>query len=272
MTKFLKGLDFKSVVPEGNVDEDEEVEEEEEEEEDEDEEDEDEEDEEEDEDEEEEEEEEEEAEEEEEVEEEEVEEDDKEEEEEVRPAPILAETKPEVPEYKMKSGLQVNPDSRSDVSLFHPPTFVHSPNPFRSRQNIPQTPIWYHIPLPSMPPSTAATLPLPPHKISTLQTRANALLASLSTSKITGKSSSDTAFLSQILSDGTHQDKLSALILLVRESPIHRMAELERLRSMAGWSESGMKGGGGREEKVAVMRGLADWWVGGGGKEQGKLR
>jgi ribosome biogenesis protein MAK21 len=149
-------------------------------------------------------------------------------------------------------------------------------------QNIPQTPTWYDIPVPAIPESAAPLAPLPPAKLSALQSRANTLLESLHNpkSKLTiggGKSSSDNAFLSQILSDGTHQDKLSALILLVRESPIHRMAELERLRSMAGWSATGaggggIKGGGGREEKIAVMRALSDWWVAGGGKEQGKLR
>ena len=88
-----------------------------------------------------------------------------------------------------------------------------------------------------------------------------------------GKTSSDAAFLKQILADGTHQDKSSALILLVRESPLHRIDELERLRVMAGASgEGGIKGGGGREERMSVMRALGDWWVSGGGKEAGKLR
>jgi len=42
---------------------------------------------------------------------------------------------------------------------------------------------------------------------------------------------------------------------------------------MAGWKEDGgVGGGGGRDERVAVMRALADWWVSGGGKESGKLR
>lgn len=80
----------------------------------------------------------------------------------------------------------------------------------------------------------------------------------------------DAAFVAQILRDGTHQDKLSALILLVRESPLHRMAELDRLKAMAGGSSGG--GLGGREEKVATLRAVADWWVSGGGKQAGKLR
>lgn len=90
------------------------------------------------------------------------------------------------------------------------------------------------------------------------------------------RATADEAFLKQILADGTHQDKLSALILIVRESPIHRINELERLRVMAGGnsleSGGGVKGGGGREERISAVKGLADWWVSGGGKDVGKLR
>jgi ribosome biogenesis protein MAK21 len=86
-------------------------------------------------------------------------------------------------------------------------------------------------------------------------------------------SSSDAAFISQVLQSGTHQDKLAALILLVRESPIHAVKELSRLRSMTGWKEDGSTGGGGnKDQRVAVIKALADWWVSGGGKEKGKLR
>jgi ribosome biogenesis protein MAK21 len=84
-------------------------------------------------------------------------------------------------------------------------------------------------------------------------------------------SSSDAAFISQILSSGTHQDKLSALVLIVRESPMHAVAELERLRSMAGWRD-GAPGGGARDLRLASVRALADWWVTGGGKPAGKLK
>lgn len=85
-------------------------------------------------------------------------------------------------------------------------------------------------------------------------------------------SSSDAAFISQILSSGTHQDKLSALILIVRESPIHAISELERARGMAGWRDGAPSAGGGRDQRMATIRALADWWVSGGGKEAGKLR
>lgn len=144
--------------------------------------------------------------------------------------------------------------------------------------------------------------PLPPFRLAGLQSRVNNLLSEFrasagaagssgqgkgkgtsNKSATFGKSTADAAFLKQVLQDGTHQDKLSALILLVRESPLHRMDELERLRIMAGGkqydaaetgssSQSAVKGGGGREERISVLRALADWWVSGGGKETGKLK
>jgi ribosome biogenesis protein MAK21 len=43
---------------------------------------------------------------------------------------------------------------------------------------------------------------------------------------------------------------------------------------MAGWKEDGTTSGGGgnKDQRVAVMKALADWWVTGGGKETGKLK
>lgn len=42
---------------------------------------------------------------------------------------------------------------------------------------------------------------------------------------------------------------------------------------MTGWKEDGTFGGGGnKDQRVAAMKALADWWVTGGGKESGKLR
>lgn len=111
-----------------------------------------------------------------------------------------------------------------------------------------------------------------PHsKINSLRMRADQLLRDLPKPKRAG-SSSDTAFISQILSSGTHQDKLSALVLLIRESPIHAVSELERMRAMAGWRDGAPHAGGGRDERLATVRALADWWTTGGGKENGKLK
>ncbi|GHJ86839.1 hypothetical protein NliqN6_3241 [Naganishia liquefaciens] len=189
---------------------------------------------------------------------------------------------PEIEGFVKKSGLSAVQPS-SDASIF----------------NIPQEPLWYNIPLAELP-DYEQTEPLPPFRLAGLQSRVNSLLSQFRTAVTTGtsagkgkgasknsstfgKSTADAAFLRQVLQDGTHQDKLSALILLVRESPLHRMDELERLRIMAGGKQydtsdassstySGVKGGGGREERMAVVRALADWWVSGGGKESGKLR
>jgi ribosomal protein L30/L7E len=105
-----------------------------------------------------------------------------------------------------------------------------------------------------------------------LRSKANALLENLSPLSRAG-SSSDAAFISQILTSGTHQDKLSALVLIVRESPIHAVKELNRLRGMMGFKEDGTVGGGGnKDQRVAVIKALADWWTTGGGKDGSKLR
>ncbi|KAK4686047.1 ribosome biogenesis protein MAK21, partial [Tremellales sp. Uapishka_1] len=143
--------------------------------------------------------------------------------------------------------------------------------PFTSASNIPATTSWPSL-IPDLALPASPLEPIQPFAFNGLRVRAQKLLADLPPLSRSG-SSSDATFISQILSSGTHQDKLSALVLLVRESPIHAVKELERLRNMAGWKEEGgVGGGGGRDERVAVMRALADWWVSGGGKEAGKLR
>lgn len=143
-------------------------------------------------------------------------------------------------------------------------------------QNIPLEPVWYTIPVPTLPQPAQPLEPLPPFRFAGVHSRANSMLNDFRERQAAAsgaggaRGGTDAAFVAQILRDGTHQDKLSALILLVRESPLHRMAELDRLKAMAGGSAGG--GLGGREEKVATLRALADWWVSGGGKQAGKLR
>ncbi|KAL7425204.1 RNA-binding ribosome biosynthesis protein mak21 [Cryptotrichosporon argae] len=137
-----------------------------------------------------------------------------------------------------------------------------------SGKNVPAAPLW-----PSLLPALDTSKPLAapnPTQLSNLRQRANQLLSTLP--PIQRSNNSDAAFLQQILSSGTHQDKLSALVLIVRESPIHAVRELEKLRAMAGWKDGAPSAAGNRSERVATMRALADWWVGGGGKEAGKLR
>ena len=146
--------------------------------------------------------------------------------------------------------------------------FAHLPP-----QDIPATPYWPSL-VPELPPPAKPLRPLPPTKLASLRDRANDLLNTLPSLPRSASSSADAAFISQVLQSGTHQDKLAALVLMVRESPIHSVKELTRLRSMTGWKEdgTGMGGGGNKDQRVAVVKALADWWVSGGGKKQGKLR
>lgn len=140
----------------------------------------------------------------------------------------------------------------------------------KSGRNVPPVSAWWtlvpELPTPARPLGKASYAVL-----NNLRQRADRLLTELPKPNRAG-SSSDAAFISQILSSGTHQDKLSALILIVRESPMHAISELERLRSMAGWRDGAPHNGGGRDQRMATVRALADWWVTGGGKEAGKLR
>ncbi|WWD20366.1 hypothetical protein CI109_104842 [Kwoniella shandongensis] len=139
-----------------------------------------------------------------------------------------------------------------------------------SGTNVPAAPSWPSL-LPELPPLTSAPVPPMGHRLNEMRQRGLRLLETLPPLPRAG-SSSDAAFINQILTSGTYQDKLSALVLLVRESPIHAVKELNRLRTMAGWKEDGIGGGGNKDQRVAVMKALADWWVSGGGKEKGKLR
>jgi ribosome biogenesis protein MAK21 len=140
-----------------------------------------------------------------------------------------------------------------------------------NQQDVPATPIWTALLPPLAEPATPLE-PVPQFQLQGLRSKANALLENLSPLSRAG-SSSDAAFISQILTSGTHQDKLSALVLIVRESPIHAVKELNRLRGMTGFKEDGTVGGGGnKDQRVAVIKALADWWTTGGGKEGSKLR
>ncbi|OCF43874.1 ribosome biogenesis protein MAK21 [Kwoniella heveanensis CBS 569] len=141
-----------------------------------------------------------------------------------------------------------------------------------SGTDVPAAPVWTSL-LPELPPLTTAPPQLTPQKLNTLRQKATTLFENLPPLN-RASSSSDAAFINQILQSGTHQDKLSALVLLVRESPVHAVRELNKLRYMAGWKEDGIGAGtgGNKDQRVAVMKALADWWVSGGGKSQGKLR
>ncbi|GMK56607.1 hypothetical protein CspeluHIS016_0304470 [Cutaneotrichosporon spelunceum] len=138
-----------------------------------------------------------------------------------------------------------------------------------SGRTIPAEPTWADL----VPELTTPKKPLgrvAPEKLNNYRQRGERLLSEVPKPQRIG-SSSDAAFISQILASGTHNDKLSALVLIVRESPIHAVSELERLRNMAGWRD-GAPGGGARDLRLASVRALADWWVTGGGKAAGKLK
>jgi ribosome biogenesis protein MAK21 len=112
--------------------------------------------------------------------------------------------------------------------------------------------------------------------LSYLSTKSTQLLESLPTSNkapTLGGSKSDANFLSQILKSGTQADKLSALILLVQGDPLRNLSALDGLRAMTGYKkEDGTVGRmGGREERIGVVRAIADWWNGGGAPNR-KLR
>ncbi|CDZ98031.1 CAATT-binding transcription factor/60S ribosomal subunit biogenesis protein [Phaffia rhodozyma] len=138
----------------------------------------------------------------------------------------------------------------------------------------PPIPQWYLHDLPALP-ETDSLPPLSAPLLSTLTTRSLSLLESLPTSQPSPAMSSkaDSSFLSQILKSGTQADKLSALILLVQGDPLRNVTALEGLRAMLGYKkEDGTIGRmGGREERVSVLRAVADWWTGGGSPPR-KLR
>ncbi|KAL1412536.1 RNA-binding ribosome biosynthesis protein mak21 [Vanrija albida] len=143
------------------------------------------------------------------------------------------------------------------------------PDP-KSGNRVPAIPNWASL-VPELAPPSKPLGKVAPHVLNNLRQRSERLLENLPAPQ-RGGSAADAKFVSEILSAGTHQDKLSALVLLVRESPIHAVKEIEKLRAMAGWRDGAPGGGGGRDERMATIRALADWWVTGGGKEAGKLR
>ncbi|WVF68528.1 hypothetical protein IAT40_003296 [Kwoniella sp. CBS 6097] len=168
---------------------------------------------------------------------------------------------------------QLQPETKAAVKkAAEPKPAVTVDQNSSSGTDVPAAPNWTSL-LPELPPLPAAPPPLTPQKLNTLRQKATTLFETLPPLN-RASSSSDAAFINQILQSGTHQDKLSALVLLVRESPVHAVRELNKLRYMAGWKEDGIGAGSGgnKDQRVAVMKALADWWVSGGGKAQGKLR
>jgi ribosome biogenesis protein MAK21 len=97
----------------------------------------------------------------------------------------------------------------------------------------PSRPDWHAAELPAL--ETKEVTSLPPQKtIDELYTYASALLEeenkNYNDSHLTGSSSHK--FLSTIMSSGTLEDKVSALTLLVQESPLHTMKAFENLLTL----------------------------------------
>ncbi|KAI0050110.1 CBF-domain-containing protein [Auriscalpium vulgare] len=147
-----------------------------------------------------------------------------------------------------------------------------------SKLLVPAANDWYNVvaplgPAPSVPTPSAA-------QIASLTTRAATLhSADLATHSAAPNaslvsSSSDHAFLKNILASGTLSDRLSALTLMVQSSPVHNTRALETLKGMAEKGKGGGSGAkdgekgqgkpGGRDERLKAARAIVDWWVGGG--------
>lgn len=143
----------------------------------------------------------------------------------------------------------------------------------RGLQVFPPIPQWYMQDIPALPPTDKLPA-LTPALLTSLSAKSANLLAALpQTQPAPSSSAADKSFLSKILRSGTHSDKLSALILLVQADPIRNVGGLEGLRGMMGWKKDENGGGtvgrmGGREERVGVVRGVVDWFVGGGAPDR----
>ncbi|PNS19741.1 hypothetical protein CAC42_7708 [Sphaceloma murrayae] len=94
---------------------------------------------------------------------------------------------------------------------------------------------WHFDELPELKATTTKGLP-PYHVIDKLHEHASALLASENKAynAANDSKSSSQKFASTIMSAGTLEDKISALTLLVQESPVHGMKSLENLIGLAG--------------------------------------
>lgn len=143
------------------------------------------------------------------------------------------------------------------------------------------TPDWYTVAPPL--PASSTVIPTPTSsQITSFTERASKLHDAEMTQYSSAphaslvSSSSDQAFLKNILASGTLSDRLSALTLMVQSSPLHNIRGLEVLKGMAekgrgggAPSKDGGKGrGGGREERLKAARAIVDWWVGGGAPER----
>ena len=139
-------------------------------------------------------------------------------------------------------------DREEDANDIDPLSEIDPEGPFA------QIPQWFLQPLPELKKSK----PNPNSQSSTdgrIQ-HANKLLEDLpkSAQSSSAVSSSDKKFLDQMLKSGTLNDRVSALALLIAESPIHAISSLEALKNMASKPK--------REEALRAMKALVDWLAG----------
>lgn len=99
---------------------------------------------------------------------------------------------------------------------------------------VPSDVLWYEVSLD--PELTQDHEPLTPAQIATLYERGKAALEQDNTNYYEEftKNSSQRKFMSQILNDGTLNDKISALTLLLQESPLHNVKSLDTLVGYCG--------------------------------------
>ncbi|EPQ64599.1 Constituent of 66S pre-ribosomal particles [Blumeria graminis f. sp. tritici 96224] len=130
-------------------------------------------------------------------------------------------------------------------SLNKDPKSIRNSNPSISARDVPKNdhnrlifearPDWHTAPLPTLPSSIAQDMTIHTDSISSLKKYADSLLEAenqLYTSKNLSSSSSH-RFLSTIMTSGTLSDKISALTLVIQESPVHTTKSFESLIALA---------------------------------------
>ncbi|KAJ2959837.1 hypothetical protein NQZ79_g4760 [Umbelopsis isabellina] len=122
--------------------------------------------------------------------------------------------------------------------------------------HIEPAPQWHTISLPALKGTPAPSRSLSDTEISARYQRATELLDQENAAAESHPSltSSDRSFLSDILKSGTLNDKVSALTLLVQESPIHALRTMDTLMSMSKKKS--------RKEAVQAITSLKDLFIG----------
>ncbi|KAI9483678.1 MAG: CBF/Mak21 family-domain-containing protein [Benjaminiella poitrasii] len=129
---------------------------------------------------------------------------------------------------------------------------IHKPK--SSSVFVEPTPFWYNVSLPAV--SIENVQRLSPAETADKLTYAKQLLneENIKAEKHPLLTSSNRSFMSNIITSGTLNDKVSALTLMIRESPLHAIKTLDSLMAM------GRKKG--RNEAVMAMNSLKDLFMG----------